>query len=44
MSLKDWLQAKWVTEHKTSPQEIRDLLGLADRDLRDSAAKGLSAD
>ena len=33
----------WVTR-ASSPQEIRDLLAVVERDLRDSAARGLSAD
>ncbi len=44
MSLADWERSSWLIEHKTSPQEIKGLLGLADRDLRDCAAKGLSDD
>jgi uncharacterized protein (UPF0332 family) len=33
-----------VTAHKTSPREIADLLAVAERDLADCQAKGLSAD
>ena len=44
MSLSDWARNGWLTAHKTSAQEIRDLLGVADRDLRDCAVKGLSED
>jgi len=44
MSLKDWLKNGWLVEHKTSPQEVRNLLGVADRDLDDCRAAGLSAD
>jgi hypothetical protein len=33
-----------LTRHQTSPSEIRDLLQVVERDLADSAAKGLSAD
>ncbi len=40
MSLVDWLNNGWLVEHKTSPQEIADLFGVADRDLADSLAKG----
>jgi phage portal protein BeeE len=35
MSLNDWLKAQWLKAHKTSRQEIANLLGVADRDLRD---------
>ena len=44
MSLTDWLNNGWLVEHKTSPQEIADLFGVADRDLADCRAGGLSAD
>ena len=44
VSLRDWLQSGWVTEHKSSTQEIRDLLALTDRDLHDCRAADLSAD
>jgi hypothetical protein len=33
-----------VTAHRTSREEIRDLLDVVERDLADSAAEGLSAD
>lgn len=44
MSLKNWLDNGWLTQHETSTEEIRNLLGVADRDLRDCQADGLSAD
>lgn len=44
MSLKDWAQTGWLTEHQTSPQEIADLLAVADRDLKDCQARDLSED
>jgi len=44
MSLKNWLKSGWLTEHKTSAQEIRNLLDVADRDLTDCLSPGLSAD
>lgn len=44
MSLTDWVRNGWLVEHRTSPQEIADLLGVADRDLRDGAVKNLSED
>ena len=44
MSLKDWLNSGWLVEHRSSPQEIADLLALADRDLHDCRAPGLSPD
>lgn len=44
MSLKDWLENGWLTKHETSEEEIRNLLGVADRDLCDCQSPGLSAD
>lgn len=44
MSLKDWQLNGWLVAHTTSPQEMADLLAVADRDLRDCAVSGLSAD
>lgn len=44
MSLSDWERNAWLQAHESSPQEVADLLAVVDRDLRDSAAKGLSAD
>ena len=44
MSLADWERNGWLTAHRTSGNEIRDLLAVVDRDLADSDAKGLSAD
>ena len=37
-------QAAWLTEHETSPQEIKDLLAVVERDLSDCQTPGLSAD
>jgi len=44
MSLSEWLKNGWVKAHRTSPQEIAGLLAIADRDLKDAKAKGLSDD
>jgi hypothetical protein len=44
MSLTTWHAAGWLVEHRTTPEEIRDLFALADRDLSDSAVTGISAD
>lgn len=44
MSLQDWERKGWVEKHKTSPQEIEELFQIADRDLKDCQAKGLSED
>jgi uncharacterized protein (UPF0332 family) len=44
VSLKDWANNGWLVEHRTSRQEISDLLSVADRDLQNCAMKGLSED
>ena len=44
MSLKNWCDNGWLTDHKTNPQEIEDLLAVAERDLKDSSAASLSPD
>jgi hypothetical protein len=33
VSLQEWLRFGWLKEHKTSRQEIADLLAVGDRDL-----------
>ena len=33
MSLQSWLSNGWLVTHQTGPQEITDLLAVADRDL-----------
>ncbi len=44
MSLNDWHKNGWLRKHETSKQEIGDLFHVADRDLLDCEAKGLSPD
>ncbi|MCX5860454.1 MAG: HEPN domain-containing protein [Proteobacteria bacterium] len=44
MSLPELLKNGWLIKHQTSPEEIRDLLGIADRDLADCQTPGLSPD
>ncbi len=44
MSLRDWVKAQWLIEQKHSRDEIANLLGVADRDLRDCQVQGLSED
>lgn len=44
MSLQDWVRNGWLTEHESSREEIRNLLALADRDIRASRTPGLPAD
>lgn len=42
--MSDWARSGWLVEHRTSPREIADLFGAADRDIRDCSLKGLSED
>ena len=44
MSLTDWLRSGWLDEHKPSRKEIKELLGIAERDLSQSQTPGLSPD
>lgn len=44
MSFKDWVRKGWLTPHRTSREEIRDLLGLVDRDLKACRTPGLAVD
>jgi hypothetical protein len=44
MSLQSWLQNSWLVQHTTSPEEIKNLLAISDRDLSASQVKQLPAD
>ena len=44
MSLTDWKAAGWLVDHKPTRDETRALLGVLDRDLRDSEVPALSPD
>jgi hypothetical protein len=44
MGLADWERNGWLTAHRTSGNEVRDLLAVVERDLADSEAEGLSSD
>lgn len=44
MSLPDWQKNGWLTAHKSSASEVRNLLGVLDRDLKDSAVNDISTD
>ena len=44
MSLSDWLDKGWLARHRSDRREIKELLGIADRDIADSQAKGISTD
>ncbi len=44
MSLRNWLSNGWLIEHRTSAEEIADLLEVSRRDISDCQVAGLSAD
>ena len=44
MSLKSWLDNRWLEVHEATSREIADLLAVADRSLSDAAIDALSAD
>lgn len=43
MSLEQWAKTGWLRPHKSSKQEIANLLGIVDRDLKD-AESNISSD
>ena len=43
MSLQQWVQNGWLKPHKTSAQEIENLIAIVNRDMED-ASKDISAD
>jgi hypothetical protein len=44
VSLKSWLENGWLVEHRATAGEIAEVLSVADRDLHDCQAAGLSPD
>lgn len=44
MTLSKWAEYGWLRQHQTTRQEIRDLLGIVDRDLTDACVGGISTD
>jgi hypothetical protein len=44
MTLKQWLNNGWLKSHKTSPQEIGNLLAIVKRDIKDASEGKISAD
>lgn len=44
MSLTQWKTNGWLKEHKTSRQEIGNLLAIANRDISDAAQESISDD
>ena len=44
MTLQRYLENSWIREHRTSPEEIAELLAIAERDVEQSATPGLAAE
>src|SRR5437868_2631189 len=44
MSLQNWLQIGQLTNHQATVAEVRNLLGVVDRELADASVAGLSDD
>jgi hypothetical protein len=44
MSLAEWERNGWLRRHQAQASEIADLFAVADRDIHDSATRGLSDD
>ena len=44
MSFQTWVEYGWLKAHQSSPEEIGNLFGIIDRDLKDCEVPGLSAD
>lgn len=44
MTLKQWQDNGWLRSHKTSAEEIGNLLAIVRRDLQDSGEEAISAD
>ena len=44
MSLQSWLQMGYLSNHQATVAEVRNLLGVVDRELADSGVSGLSDD
>ena len=44
MNFESWLAEGRLRLHKTSKEEIQELLGIAKRDLKDAAIRSLSTD
>ena len=44
MTLKQWSENGWLRTHKTSPQEISNLLAIVERDIKDASQAEISAD
>lgn len=43
-NLQDWLNNGWLRKHSPARNEISDLFGIVERDVKDSHAGGISSD
>jgi uncharacterized protein (UPF0332 family) len=44
MSLSNWVKNGWLRPHKSTQEEISNLLEIVERDIKDASAKGISDD
>jgi hypothetical protein len=44
MTLEKWVEFGWLVPHKSSRQELKDLLGIVDRDIEDARQDVISPD
>jgi len=44
MTLKQWADNGWLKEHRSSAEEIRNLLAIVERDLKDASEGAVSSD
>lgn len=44
MTLPRWAEYGWLRQHRTTRQEIGDLMAIVDRDLNDAQTAGISTD
>jgi len=44
MTLKQWQDNGWLKAHKTSKEEIGNLLAIVDRDIKDASEGEISTD
>jgi hypothetical protein len=43
MTLKSWLENKWVRTHQTSKEEIRGLISSAEEDIKSAQVEGIAS-
>ena len=44
MTLERWSENRWLQPHRTSSEEVRNLLAIVERDVRDASEPNLSLD